>query len=150
MLMHSNFLDPRYSGAYCRSPYTLSKTHGQRLHQRDVVPQSYDVSSLWDPQSRCWHTLVFNYLDDLPFSKTLQVDWKVIGVGKSAASHSSDWLTLQRCRPCGYAEWAWTLTSVAVRMPVLVVSSTPKIIGPSAPTASGRNFGLYQAGCWNV
>ncbi len=72
----------RYSGGLLFGvSYTLSKTTDTGSNQRDVVPNTYDVSSLWGPaEFDARHTLVFNYLYDLPFFKDhSKLTGKVIG-----------------------------------------------------------------------
>src|SRR5256885_16925048 len=57
-------------------------------NQRDVVPDTYDISMLWGPSEfDARHILVFNYLYDLPFFKNhstlggkLLGGWQISGV----------------------------------------------------------------------
>src|SRR5216684_2152047 len=61
----------RYSdGLQFGASYTLSKSMDNGSNQRDVVPNTYDVSSLWGPSEfDARHIIVFNYLYDLPIFK---------------------------------------------------------------------------------
>src|SRR5260370_6698602 len=54
----------RYSGGLqFGASYTLSKSMDNGSNQRDVVPNTYDVSSLWGPSEfDARHIFVFNYL----------------------------------------------------------------------------------------
>jgi hypothetical protein len=68
--------------------YTLSKSMDNGSNQRDVVPDTYDISMLWGPSEfDARHILVFNYLYDLPFFKNhstlsgkLLGGWQISGV----------------------------------------------------------------------
>src|SRR5437867_9531545 len=79
----------RYSnGLLFGVSYTLSKSMDNGSNQRDIVPDTYDVSMLWGPSEfDARHILVFNYLYDLPFFKnhsplggTLLGGWQISGV----------------------------------------------------------------------
>src|SRR5207248_3027928 len=72
----------RYSnGLLFGASYTLSKSMDNGSNQRDVVPDTYDISMLWGPSEfDARHILVFNYLYDLPFFKDRsKLTGKVIG-----------------------------------------------------------------------
>jgi predicted heme/steroid binding protein len=61
--------------------YTLSKSMDNGSNQRDVIPDTYNVSGLWGPSEfDARHILVFNYLYDLPFFKN-HANWsgKLLG-----------------------------------------------------------------------
>jgi len=92
----------RYSnGLLFGVSYTLSKSMDNGSNQRDVVPDTYDVSMLWGPSEfDARHILVFNYLYDLPFFKNhssvpgkLLGGWQISGVTQ-----------FQTGQPCGVAE----------------------------------------------
>src|SRR6266404_2874513 len=92
----------RYSGGLQFGvSYTLSKSMDNGSNQRDVVPNTYDVSSLWGPSEfDARHILVFNYLYDLPLFKDhsrltgkLLGGWQISGVTQ-----------FQTGQPCGAAE----------------------------------------------
>jgi hypothetical protein len=79
----------RYSGGLQFGvSYTLSKSMDNGSNQRDVVPDTYDISMLWGPSEfDARHILVFNYLYDLPFFKNhstlsgkLLGGWQISGV----------------------------------------------------------------------
>jgi len=80
--------------------YTLSKSMDNGSNQRDVVPDTYDVSMLWGPSEfDARHVLVLNYLYDLPFFKDhttvsgkLLGGWQISGVTQ-----------FQTGTPCGVA-----------------------------------------------
>jgi len=124
----------RYSGGLLFGvSYTLSKSMDNGSNQRDVVPDTYDVSMLWGPSEfDARHILVLNYLYDLPFFKNhstlggkLLGGWQISGVTQ-----------FQTGLPCGVAEnkdYAGVgLDSnfgCGVNGQYYVVSGTPKIIG---------------------
>ncbi len=79
----------RYSGGLQFGvSYTLSKSMDDGSNQRDVVPDTYDISMLWGPSEfDARHILVFNYLYDLPIFKNhstilgkLLGGWQISGV----------------------------------------------------------------------
>ena len=58
------------SGLQFGASYTLSKSMDNGSNQRDVVPDTYDVSMLWGPSEfDVRHIFVANYLYQLPFFK---------------------------------------------------------------------------------
>lgn len=124
----------RYSGGLqFGASYTLSKSMDDGSNQRDVVPNTYDVSSLWGPSEfDARHIFVFNYLYDLPFFKDhskltgkLIGGWQISGVAQ-----------FQTGLPCGVAE-AKDYAGVGLDSnfgcgtngQYYVVKGTPKIIG---------------------
>jgi hypothetical protein len=124
----------RYSdGLQFGASYTLSKSMDNGSNQRDVVPNTYDVSSLWGPSEfDARHVLVFNYLYDLPFFKDhskltgkLLGGWQISGVTQ-----------FQTGQPCGVAE-AKDYAGVGLDSnfgcgtngQYYLVNGTPKIIG---------------------
>src|SRR6266404_3123723 len=124
----------RYSGGLQFGvSYTLSKSMDNGSNQRDVVPNTYDVSSLWGPSEfDARHILVFNYLYDLPLFKDhsrltgkLLGGWQISGVTQ-----------FQTGQPCGAAE-AHDYAGVGLDSnfgcgtsgQYYVVNGTPKIIG---------------------
>ena len=124
----------RYSGGLqFGASYTLSKSMDNGSNQRDVVPNTYDVSSLWGPSEfDARHILVFNYLYDLPFFKNhstlsgkLLGGWQISGVTQfqtglpCSVAGPSDYagVGLDSNFGCGQNGQYW------------VVSGTPKIIG---------------------
>ena len=133
----------RYSGGLMFGvSYTLSKSMDNGSNQRDVVPNTYDVNSLWGPSEfDARHILVFNYLYDLPFFKNhsslsgkLLGGWQISGVTQ-----------FQTGQPCGVAE-AKDYAGVGLDSnfgcgtngQYYVVNGTPKIIGTFG--ASGQWF----------
>ena len=51
--------------------YTLSKSMDNGSNQRDVVPDTYDTSTLWGPSEfDARHIAIINYLYQLPFFRT--------------------------------------------------------------------------------
>src|SRR6266704_157625 len=124
----------RYSGGLQFGvSYTLSKSMDNGSNQRDVVPDTYDVSMLWGPSEfDARHILVLNYLYDLPFFKnhtTLSVKllggWQITQVTQ-----------FQTGLPCRAAE-AKDYPGVGLDSnfgcgtsgQYYVVNGTPKIIG---------------------
>jgi Carboxypeptidase regulatory-like domain len=92
----------RYSnGLLFGVSYTLSKSMDNGSNQRDVVPDTYDVSALWGPSEfDARHVVVFNYLYDLPLFKNhttisgkLLGGWQISGVTQ-----------FQTGNPCGVAQ----------------------------------------------
>ena len=92
----------RYSnGLLFGVSYTLSKSMDNGSNQRDVVPDTYDVSMLWGPSEfDARHVVVINYLYDLPFFKDhttipgkLLGGWQISGVTQ-----------FQTGLPCGVAQ----------------------------------------------
>src|SRR5713226_8582538 len=124
----------RYSGGLQFGvSYTLSKSMDDGSNQRDVVPDTYDVSMLWGPSEfDARHILVLNYLYDLPFFKNhstlsgkLLGGWQISGVTQ-----------FQTGLPCGATE-AKDYAGVGLDSnfgcgtsgQYYVVNGTPKIIG---------------------
>src|SRR6266850_641344 len=70
--------------------YTLSKSMDNGSNQRDVVPDTYDVSMLWGPSEfDARHILAVNYLYELPFFKNhstmsgkLLGGWQISGISQ--------------------------------------------------------------------
>ena len=68
--------------------YTLSKSMDNGSNQRDVVPDTYDISMLWGPSEfDVRHIFVANYLYQLPFLRGRQDvlgkllgDWQISGI----------------------------------------------------------------------
>ena len=68
--------------------YTLSKSMDNGSNQRDVVPDTYDISMLWGPSEfDVRHIFVANYLYQLPFLRGRQNvlgkllgDWQISGI----------------------------------------------------------------------
>lgn len=68
--------------------YTLSKSSDNGSSQRDVIPNSYDASTMWGPSAfDTRHVLVINYIYELPFfrdrsrlSGKLLGGWQISGV----------------------------------------------------------------------
>src|SRR5438045_9748582 len=92
----------RYSGGLQFGvSYTLTKCMDNGSNQRDVVPDTYDISMLWGPSEfDARHILVFNYLYDLPFFKDRsKLTGKVIG-----GWQISGITQFQPGTPCGAAE----------------------------------------------
>ncbi|HYX00202.1 MAG TPA: carboxypeptidase regulatory-like domain-containing protein [Candidatus Elarobacter sp.] len=124
----------RYSGGLQFGvSYTLSKSMDNGSNQRDVVPDTYDISMLWGPSEfDARHILVFNYLYDLPFFKNhstlggkLLGGWQISGVTQfqtglpCSVAGPTDYtgVGLDSNFGCGQNGQYW------------VVSGTPKIIG---------------------
>ena len=124
----------RYSGGLQFGvSYTLSKSMDNGSNQRDVVPDTYDISMLWSPSEfDARHILVFNYLYDLPFFKNhstlsgkLLGGWQISGVTQfqtglpCSVAGPTDYtgVGLDSNFGCGQNGQYW------------VVSGTPKIIG---------------------
>jgi len=124
----------RYSGGLQFGvSYTLSKSMDNGSNQRDVVPDTYDVSMLWGPSEfDARHILVFNYLYDLPFFKNhstlggkLLGGWQISGVTQfqtglpCSVAGPTDYtgVGLDSNFGCGQNGQYW------------VVNGTPKIIG---------------------
>jgi hypothetical protein len=113
--------------------YTFSKSMDDGSNQRDVIPNTYDVSSLWGPSEfDARHILVFSYLYDLPLFKNrsnlsgkLLGGWQISGVTQfqtglpCGAAHASDYagVGLDSNFGCGVNGQYWTVNGV------------PKIIG---------------------
>ncbi len=125
----------RYSnGLLFGVSYTLSKSMDNGSNQRDVVPDTYDVSALWGPSEfDARHVLVFNYLYDLPFLKNHSTvsgkvlgGWQISGVtqfqtglpcGATAPNTDYAGVGLDANWGCGNNGQYW------------VVNGTPRIIG---------------------
>jgi hypothetical protein len=76
------------NGLQFGASYTLSKSMDNGSNQRDVVPDTYDISMLWGPSEfDVRHILIANYLYQLPFfrgktgfvGKTLG-GWQISGI----------------------------------------------------------------------
>ena len=147
----------RYSGGLLFGvSYTLSKTTDNGSNQRDVVPNTYDVSSLWGPaEFDARHTLVFNYLYDLPFFKDhSKLTGKVIGGWQ--ISGLTQFQTGLPCSVAGPADYAGVgLDSnfgCGQNGQYWVVSSTPKIIGTFGATGQWFDTSVFTkpaAGTFN-
>jgi hypothetical protein len=113
--------------------YTLSKSMDDGSNQRDVIPNTYDPSTLWGPSefdSR--HVVVFSYLYDLPVFKNrsnltgkLLGGWQISGVTQfqtgqpCGAAHATDYarVGLDSNFGCGVNGQYW------------VVNGNPHIVG---------------------
>jgi hypothetical protein len=91
----------RFSGGLMfGASYTLSKSMDSGSNQRDIVPDTYDVSNLWGPSDfDTRHVFVINYLYELPFFRNQQSlvgkilgGWQVSGITQ-----------FQTGQPCGIA-----------------------------------------------
>ncbi|HKW35881.1 MAG TPA: carboxypeptidase-like regulatory domain-containing protein [Candidatus Acidoferrum sp.] len=139
----------RYSnGLLFGVSYTLSKSMDNGSNQRDVVPDTYDVSALWGPSEfDARHIVVFNYLYDLPFFKDhttisgkLLGGWQISGVTQ-----------FQTGTPCGVAQ-SKDLAGVGldsnfgcgVNGQYWGVNGTPRIIGTFG--SSGQWFATKDSG----
>jgi predicted heme/steroid binding protein len=138
----------RYTGGLqFGASYTLSKTMDNGSNQRDVVPNTYDVSSLWGPSEfDARHILVFNYLYDLPIFKNhsslsgkLLGGWQISGVTQ-----------FQTGLPCGVTE-AKDYAGVGLDSnfgcgtngQYYVVNGTPKIIGTFGSTGQWFDTSVF-------
>ena len=148
----------RYSGGLqFGASYTLSKTMDNGSNQRDVVPNTYDVSSLWGPSEfDARHIFVFNYLYDLPVFKDhskltgkLLGGWQISGVTQ-----------FQTGLPCSVAE-AKDYAGVGldsnfgcgINGQLYVVNGTPKIIGTFGTTGQWFDTSVFAkpaAGTFNT
>jgi Carboxypeptidase regulatory-like domain/TonB-dependent Receptor Plug Domain len=118
--------------------YTLSKSMDDGSNQRDVVPNTYDTSTMWGPSefdSR--HILVVNYIYGLPFfSDTSKLSGKLLG-GWQISGISQ----FQTGTPCGVAQ-SNNIAGVGldsnfncgVNGQYWVVNGDPKIIGTFGTT----------------
>jgi hypothetical protein len=87
-------------GLMFSAAYTLSKSTDSGSNQRDIVPDTYDVSNLWGPSDfDTRHVFVLNYLYELPFFRNQQNflgkilgGWQVSGITQ-----------FQTGNPCGIA-----------------------------------------------
>ncbi len=76
------------SGLFFGVSYTLSKSMDNGSNQRDVVPDTYDISMLWGPSEfDARHIVAINYLYPLPFYRTqsgfvgrLLGGWQISGI----------------------------------------------------------------------
>jgi len=148
----------RYSnGLQFGASYTLSKSMDNGSNQRDVVPNTYDVSSLWGPSEfDARHIFVFNYLYDLPFFKDRsKLTGKVLG-GWQISGVSQ----FQTGTPCGVAE-AKDYAGVGLDSnfgcgtngQYYVVNGTPKIIGTFGTTGQWFDTSVFAkpaAGTFNT
>jgi predicted heme/steroid binding protein len=148
----------RYSGGLLfGASYTLSKSMDNGSNQRDVVPNTYDVSSLWGPSEfDARHTLVFNYLYDLPFFKDhskftgkLLGGWQISGL--------TQFQTGLPCSVAGPADYAGVgLDSnfgCGQNGQYWVVTGTPKIIGTFGPSGQWFDTSVFSkpaAGTFNT
>ena len=119
--------------------YTLSKSMDNGSNQRDVIPDTYNVSGLWGPSEfDARHIVVLNYLYELPFfrhqsgvaGKTLG-GWQISGITQfqtglpcSVAAPNVDYtgVGLDSNFGCGNNGQYW------------VVNGDPKIIGTFGKT----------------
>jgi predicted heme/steroid binding protein len=148
----------RYSGGLLFGvSYTLSKSMDDGSNQRDVVPNTYDVRSLWGPSEfDARHTLVFDYLYDLPFFKDhskltgkLIGGWQISGLTQfqtglpCSVAGPSDYagVGLDSNFGCGQNGQFW------------VVNGTPKIIGTFGPKGQWFDTSVFTkpaAGTFNT
>jgi predicted heme/steroid binding protein len=148
----------RYSGGLQFGvSYTLSKSMDNGSNQRDVVPDTYDISMLWGPSEfDARHILVFNYLYDLPFFKNhstlsgkLLGGWQISGVTQfqtglpCSVAGPADYtgVGLDSNFGCGQNGQYW------------VVSGTPKIIGTFGPNGQWFDTSVFTkppAGTFNT
>ncbi len=148
----------RYSGGLQFGvSYTLSKSMDNGSNQRDVVPDTYDISMLWGPSEfDARHVLVFNYLYDLPFFKNhstlsgkLLGGWQISGVTQyqtglpCSVAGPTDYtgVGLDSNFGCGQNGQYW------------VVSGTPKIIGTFGPNGQWFDTSVFTkpaAGTFNT
>ena len=148
----------RYSnGLLFGASYTLSKSMDNGSNQRDVVPDTYDVSMLWGPSEfDARHILVFNYLYDLPFFKDRsKLTGKVLG-----GWQISGVTQFQTGLPCGVAE-AKDYAGVGLDSnfgcgtngQYYTVNGTPKIIGTFGTTGHWFDTSVFAkptAGTFNT
>jgi len=89
--------------------YTLSKSYDDGSNQRDVIPDTYNAHFLWGPSEfDNRHTLVFNYMYNLPFfnksaglTGRLLGGWQIAGVAQfqtGTPCSIAAWQRLRRCR----------------------------------------------------
>jgi len=148
----------RYSGGLqFGASYTLSKSMDNGSNQRDVVPNTYDVSSLWGPSEfDARHIVVLNYLYDLPFFKDhskltgkLIGGWQISGITQ-----------FQTGLPCGVTE-AKDYAGVGLDSnfgcgtngQYYTVNGTPKIIGTFGTTGQWFDTSVFAkpaAGTFNT
>ena len=127
--------------------YTLSKSMDDGSNQRDVVPNTYDTSTMWGPSEfDARHTLVINYIYGLPFfSDTSKLSGKLLG-GWQISGISQ----FQTGTPCGVAQ-SRDIAGVGldsnfncgVNGQYWVVNGDPKIIGTFGTT--GQWFATKNA-----
>ncbi len=148
----------RYSGGLQFGvSYTLSKSMDDGSNQRDVVPDTYDISMLWGPSEfDARHILVLNYLYDLPFFKNhstlsgkLLGGWQISGV--------TQFQTGLPCSVAGPADYAGVgLDSnfgCGQNGQYWLVSGTPKIIGTFGPNGQWFDTSVFTkpaAGTFNT
>jgi len=76
-------------GAQFGASYTLSKSMDNGSNQRDVVPNTYDVSSLWGPSEFDARNPLFQLpLRSAVLQRPLEVDWEALGRGRFRALRS--------------------------------------------------------------
>ncbi|HEX4543621.1 MAG TPA: carboxypeptidase-like regulatory domain-containing protein, partial [Candidatus Acidoferrum sp.] len=117
--------------------YTLSKSMDNGSNQRDVVPNTYNVSNLWGPSEfDARHILIFNYLYQLPlfrhqsgFTGKALGGWQISGI--------TQFQTGLPCSVAGPNDYAGVgLDSnfgCGVNGQYWVVNGNPKIIGTFGP-----------------
>ena len=138
----------RYSGGLqFGASYTLSKSMDNGSNQRDVVPDTYDISTLWGPSEfDARHILVFNYLYDLPIFKNhstlsgkLLGGWQISGV--------TQFQTGLPCSVAGPADYAGVgLDSnfgCGQNGQYWVANGTPKIIGTFGPNGQWFDTSVF-------
>ncbi len=122
--------------------YTLSKSMDNGSNQRDVVPDTYDVSMLWGPSEfDARHIVIINYLYQFPFFRKqsgfagrVLGGWQISGITQFqtglpcsvAAANDYAGVGLDSNFGCGVNGQYW------------VVNGDPKIIGTFGP--SGQWF----------
>src|SRR3989454_879895 len=81
--------------------YTLAKSMDDGSNQRDVVPNTYDTSTMWGPSEfDVRHTLVINYIYGLPFfSDASRLSGKLLGAWQISGVSQ-----FQTGTPCGVAQ----------------------------------------------
>ncbi len=137
--------------------YTYSKSMDNGSNQRDVVPNTYDVSPLWGPSEfDTRHILVVNYIYQLPFLRgrsdltgKLAGGWQVSGIAQwqtgtpCGVAQSKDFagVGLDSNFGCGTSGQYW------------VVNGTPKIMGTFGTTGQWFDttpFSAPPAGTFNT
>ena len=118
--------------------YTWSKSMDNGSNQRDVVPNTYDTSTMWGPSEfDARHILVINYIYGLPFfSDTSRLSGKLLGGWQISGASQ-----FQTGTPCGVAQ-SRDIAGVGldsnfdcgVKGQYWVVNGDPKIIGTFGTT----------------
>ncbi len=118
--------------------YTLAKSMDDGSNQRDVVPNTYDTSTMWGPSEfDVRHTLVINYIYGLPFfSDASRLSGKLLGAWQISGVSQ-----FQTGTPCGVAQ-SRDIAGVGldsnfdcgVKGQYWVVNGDPKIIGTFGTT----------------